>query len=250
MSFDLSGRVVAVTGGGSGIGAACARLAAQCGAAVMVGDVSSDAASSVAKEIQAAGGRALAIAFDVRNSAAVTEAFDRAVGELGPIDGLVAAAGVGGAASSESMSLETWQKVIDTNLTGLFLCVQAAGHSMLSHGRGSIVAIGSGAGLSGLPERTHYSASKHGVNGIVRSLAAEWGPRGVRVNCVAPGPVDTPLLRKNYSAEQIDRIYVRKIPLRRLSTAEDQARAAMFLLSDAADYITGVVLPVSGGLFG
>lgn len=103
-------------------------------------------------------------------------------------------------------------------------------------------------GAGGTLHRAHYCASKHGVNGLVQALAIEWGPRGVRVNCVAPGPVDTPLLRRHWTQRKLDRVYLDRIPLRRLATPEDQARAALFLLSDASAYITGVVLPVNGGL--
>jgi 3-oxoacyl-[acyl-carrier protein] reductase len=247
MDFTIGGRVVAVTGAGSGIGRACALMAAAQGASVFVADVSAAAAESVADEITRSGGRATHAAFDVRDEAAVTAAFQQAEFALGPLDGLVASAGIGGASAAETMPTETWNQVLDVNLGGLFHCARAAGVPMLRRGRGSIVAIGSGAGLGGMAQRAHYSASKHGVNGLVKSLAIEWGPRGVRVNCVSPGPVDTPLLRKNWSQKRIDRLYLDRIPLRRLATPEDQASAAMFLLSDASAFITGVVLPVNGG---
>ncbi|MDO9435956.1 SDR family NAD(P)-dependent oxidoreductase [Hydrogenophaga sp.] len=248
MDFGLAKRVIAVTGGGSGIGRACAMMAAEQGASVMVGDFSRAAAEATVAEITQAGGRAFAAFFDVRDDAAVSKAFADGEGALGPLDALIASAGVGGAAPAESMSMAAWTQVLDTNLTGLFNCAQAAGRSMLQRGHGSIVAIGSGAGLGGMAERSHYSASKHGVNGLVKSLAIEWGRRGVRVNCVSPGPVDTPLLRQHWSQERLERIYLDRIPLGRLAHADDIARAALFLLSDAAAYITGVVLPVNGGL--
>lgn len=247
VNFDLAGRVIAVTGGGSGIGRACALLAAAQGAAVLVADVSRAAAEAVAGEITQAGGVGRAAVFDVCDAAAVAQSLADAEAALGPLHGLIASAGIGGAAPAESMPTEVWRKMIDINLTGLFNCAQAAGRSMLQRGQGSIVAIGSGAGLGGMAERSHYSASKHGVNGLVKSLAIEWGPRGVRVNCVSPGAVDTPLLRKHWSQRRIERLYLDRIPLRRLATAEDQAHAAMFLLSNASSFITGVVLPVNGG---
>lgn len=248
MDFGLSRRVIAVTGGGSGIGRACAMMAAAQGASVMVGDFSRATAEATVAEITKAGGRAMAALFDVRDAAAVSKAFSDAEAVLGPLEGLIASAGVGGAAPAESMSIDTWRQVLDTNLTGLFNCAQAAGASMLQRGQGSIVAIGSGAGLGGMAERSHYSAAKHGVNGLVKSLAIEWGRRGVRVNCVSPGPVDTPLLRQHWSPQRIERIYLDRIPLGRLANGDDIARAALFLLSDASAYITGVVLPVNGGL--
>jgi NAD(P)-dependent dehydrogenase (short-subunit alcohol dehydrogenase family) len=247
LDFGLAGRVIAVTGGGSGIGRACALMAAAQGAAVLVADISRAASEVVAAEITRAGGAARAAVFDVCDETAVAQSFADAEAALGPLNGLIASAGIGGAAPAESMPMAVWRQVIDVNLTGLFNCTQAAGRSMLQQGRGSIVAIGSGAGLGGMAERSHYSASKHGVNGLVKSLAIEWGPRGVRVNCVSPGAVDTPLLRKHWSQQRIERLYLDRIPLRRLATAEDQAHAAMFLLSDASSFITGIVLPVNGG---
>lgn len=248
MDFGLAQRVVVVTGGGSGIGKATAVMAAGGGASVLVVDISGEAAAAAVADIEALGGRALAAAVDVRDAAAVAAAIDEAGAKLGPIYGLVASAGVGGAAPAESMSAATWSTVVDTNLSGMFNCMQAAGRQMLKRGAGSIVAIGSTSGLGGTLQRAHYCASKHGVNGLVRALAIEWGPRGVRVNCVAPGPVDTPLLRKHWTQPKLDRVYLDRIPLRRLATPEDQARASLFLLSDASAYITGVVLPVNGGL--
>lgn len=247
MDFEIQGRVVAVTGAGSSIGRTCALLGAAQGASVLVADISAAAAEAVAAEIMQAGGRAMAAAFDVRDEHAIAAAFDAAESALGPMDGLIASAGVGGASAAESMPAEVWNQVLDINLTGLFHCARTAARSMLRRGRGSIVAIGSGAGLGGMAQRAHYSASKHGVNGLVKSLAIEWGPRGVRVNCVSPGAVDTPLLRKHWSPQRIERLYLDRIPLRRLATADDQAQAALFLLSDAASFITGVVVPVNGG---
>jgi len=248
MDASLQGQNVIVTGGGSGIGRACAMRVAASGATVLVADLSAAGARSTVQAIEAAGGRAVAAALDVRDRSAVGTAFAEFERRCGPITGLVAAAGVGGAAAAETMDAETWSRVIDTNLTGLFHCAQSAATSMLAHGRGSIVAIGSGAGLGGMHSRAHYSASKHGVNGLVKSLAIEWGPRGVRVNCVAPGPVDTPLLRRHWPQERLDRIYLDRIPLRRLATPEDQAEVVHFLLSDASAYVTGIVMPVNGGL--
>lgn len=244
----LAGRTVVVTGGGSGIGRATALAAARSGARVLVVDMSAEAATAVGEEIRATGAQGLALQVDVRDAGAVEAAFDRAESELGPIYGLVASAGVGGASAADTMPAETWARVIDTNLTGLFHCVQSAGRRMIGRGTGSVVAIGSTSGLGGTPQRAHYCASKFGVNGLVQALAVEWGPRGVRVNCVAPGPVDTPLLRRSWSQQKLERVYLDRIPLGRLSQPEDQANAALFLLSDAAAYITGVILPVNGGL--
>ncbi|MDO8279856.1 MAG: SDR family NAD(P)-dependent oxidoreductase [Burkholderiaceae bacterium] len=248
LNYGLKDRVVFVTGAGSGIGRATALLAAADGARVVVAGLTPESADTVVEEIRSAGGQALGVAFDVRDSAATEDAVARAEADLGPIDGFVGSAGVGGPAPAETMSDEIWSTVIDTNLTGLFNSIRSVGRRMVARQRGSIVAIGSSSALGGTMLRAHYSASKHGVIGMVRALAIEWGPRGVRVNCVSPGPVDTPLLRRHWSQERIDRVWLNRIPLKRLASAEDQARGCLFMLSDASSYITGSVLPVNGGL--
>jgi NAD(P)-dependent dehydrogenase (short-subunit alcohol dehydrogenase family) len=243
VNFGLSGRVVMVTGGGSGIGRATALLAAAEGARVAILDSNADAAEAVAAEVSG-----IAVVLDVRDGSAVRAAVARTERELGPVDGLVAAAGISRAEPAETMPEEVWQDVIGTNLTGAFLCAQAVGGGMIERRRGAIVTVASSDAFGGHAGRAHYCASKFGLIGLTRTLAIEWGRHGVRVNAVAPGAVDTPLLHRGVPADQIEQVLRDRTPLARLASAEDQARASLFLLSDAAAYVTGAMLPVDGGL--
>ncbi|MFF2114331.1 SDR family NAD(P)-dependent oxidoreductase [Rhodococcus koreensis] len=247
VDFALGDKVVLVTGGGSGIGREVCLQAAENGARVAVLDVSQDAADAVAAEIEQRGGVAAALTADVRDEQQTTSAVTRAEELLGPLDGVVACAGISRPAPAVEMPLQLWEQVIDINLTGVFLTTKIAGARLLERG-GSVVVVSSVDGIGGQADRVHYSASKFGVAGIVKTLAIEWGRRGVRVNAVAPGAVDTPLLRQIHSEQMIaDNILVRT-PIGRLSSAADQAAAIMFFLSDASTYVTGTVLPVDGGL--
>jgi len=191
-NFGLKGRVVMITGGGSGIGRATALAAAADGAHVAVCDVNGEAAAAVASEARSAGVKAVDAPFDVTDGAATREAIARIETSLGLIDGLVAAAGISRPGRAESLTEEVWSKVIAVNLTGVFLTCQAVGRGMIERKTGAIVAIASGDALGGHAGRAHYCASKYGVVGLSQTLAIEWGRHGVRVNAVAPGGVDTP----------------------------------------------------------
>lgn len=248
MDFGLQGRVVFVTGGGSGIGLAAALAAARQGAHVAIADVNAQAAQAAADLARREGVRALALPLDVTDADALEEAGARVCAELGVPEGLVASAGISRPEPAEDLSDESWDAVIGINLTGVFLTCQTIGRQMISRGRGSIVTIASLDALGGHAGRTHYCASKYGVVGLTMTLALEWGRLGVRVNAVAPGAVDTPLLRGGVPADYIERVLSDRTPLARLSTAEDQAMACLFLLSDASAFVTGVVLPVDGGI--
>lgn len=247
LDFGLRDRVVLVTGGGSGIGRAVALHAARHCARIAVVDVSEKDGDAVAAEIEKAGGRAAAFAADVRSEADTAAAVAGAEEALGPLDGVVACAGISRPAPAEHLSLHDWSQVVDVNLTGAFLTARIAGSRLLDRG-GSLVVVSSVDGMGGHAGRVHYTASKFGVSGIVKSLAIEWGRRGVRVNAVAPGPVDTPLLRRIHSDEALAENILVRTPLGRLALPEDQANVILFLLSDAAAFVTGTLLPVDGGL--
>ena len=248
MDFELADRVIVVTGGASGIGLAVAREAARQGARVAIIDSSQDQSASAVAELKAAGARAVAEVLDVRDAAACEAATIRIEQALGPIDGLVACAGTSRPEPAEAMTDDTWDAVLGINLTGLFRSIRPAATRMIARGRGAIVTISSTDGLGGHAGRSHYAASKHGVVGLTRSLAIEWGRHGVRVNAVAPGVVDTPLLRRNIPVEHIENAMIDRVPIGRFSTALEQANACLFLLSDAASYINGATLAVDGGL--
>ncbi len=246
-NFGLKNRVIAITGAGSGIGRATALLAAADGAHVAVCDVNVESAAAVAQTARSHGVRAMEAAFDVADGSATRETIARIEAALGPIDGLVAAAGISRPGRAEALTEETWSRVIAVNLTGMFLTCQAVGRGMIARKKGAIVTIASGDAFGGHAGRAHYCASKYGVVGLSQTLAIEWGRHGVRVNSVAPGGVDTPLLRAGVPEDVVEGVMIDRTPMRRLATAEDQARASLFLLSDAASFINGAVVPVDGG---
>lgn len=251
MTFDLGlqGKTVVVVGGGSGIGRAVALAAAEQRAKVGLVDWNLESADGVRDEILAAGQTALSWHADVRAPDTIEAAFSAVESRLGEIDGVVVCAGTTNHVPAVEMTVEQWRGVVDVNLMGTFLTSQAVGRRFVARGTGSLVLIGSVLGEGGHVDRAHYVSSKYGVHGLTRSLATEWGRSNVRVNAVAPGIVDTPLVRGLHTEEGIRASpMMSRVPLGRMSRPEDQANAVMFLLSDAAAYVSGVVLPVDGGL--
>jgi NAD(P)-dependent dehydrogenase (short-subunit alcohol dehydrogenase family) len=242
MDYGLQGRVIFITGGGSGIGRAIAIEAARGGARVAVVDAIGERA-----ELRELGAETLAKTLDVRDTSACEAVVARVEKELGAIEGMVACAGISPPSPADVMPDEIWTRCLDVNLTGMFRSVQAVGKRMVDRRRGAIVTISSVDGLGGHAGRVHYSASKHGVIGLTRALAIEWGRHGVRVNSVAPGVVDTPLLKANIPPDHLQYAMVDRNPLGRLARAEEQAGPTLFLLSDAASYVNGSVLTVDGG---
>ncbi|HEX3349465.1 MAG TPA: SDR family NAD(P)-dependent oxidoreductase [Acetobacteraceae bacterium] len=243
ISFGLSARVIIVTGGGSGIGRALVRALAADGAKVAAADMHAANVEAVAGECDA-----MPLVFDVRDEAATRDAVARVADRLGPIDGLVCSAGTSRAARAEALSRDQWDLVIDSNLTGSFLSAQAVAGGMIAAGCGSIVFLSSLNGKGGHPGRAHYCASKAAVEGLTRDLACEWGRHGIRVNAVAPNVTDTPLVRANLPEDYVRDVIIDRTPLGRMAEPDEIAAACMFLLSEAASYITGIVLPVDGGI--
>lgn len=247
MDYGLKGRVLYVTGGGSGIGRAITLEAARGGALVAVADAVAERATQVAAELQALGTQSLALTLDVRDAEACEAAAASIEATLGPIAGMVACAGISPPQPAATMPDEIWTRCLDVNLTGMFRSVQPVGRRMVARGAGAIVTISSVDGLGGHAGRAHYSASKHGVIGLTRALAIEWGRHGVRVNSVAPGVVDTPLVRANLPADHLQHAMIDRVPMGRLARAEEQAGPTLFLLSDGASFVNGTVLAVDGG---
>lgn len=247
MNYGLEGRVLFVTGGGSGIGRAIALEAARGGAHVAVADAVAERAAQVAAELRALGVPALACTLDVRDAAACEATVAGIETTLGPIDAMVACAGISPPQAAATMDDEVWTRCLDVNLSGMFRSVQAVGRRMVQRQRGAIVTISSVDGLGGHAGRAHYSASKHGVIGLTRALAIEWGRHGVRVNSVAPGVVDTPLVRANLPPDHLQHAMLDRVPMARLARAEEQAGPTLFLLSDGASFVNGAVLSVDGG---
>jgi gluconate 5-dehydrogenase len=248
--FDLSGRVAIVTGGGTGIGRQMAGALAEAGADLVLCARKAERCEQAAGELSALGARALGLGCDVRDPEQVAAVVARARRDLGRVDILVNNAGTVWGASPEDTPLEGWQKVIDVNLTGVFLCSQAAGRVMIEQGEGGkIVNIASIAAFGGAPPEIMnaipYNASKGGVVAFTRDLACKWARHGINVNAIAPGwfPSDMSSFVLDRQADSL----LEDIPLRRFGGADDLKGAVVFLASRASDYVTGHTLVVDGG---
>ena len=243
LDFPLSDKVAVVTGGGSGIGAAIVAAFAAKGARIAVVDLDRAAAAARAAE---AGPDSRGFACDVADPTSVTATVNSVVDAFGRIDILVNSAGVVMLAPAEDLPLDAWDKTIDINLKGTFLMCQAAGRHMLAAGRGAIVNMASQAATVALDQHVAYCASKFGVVGASKVLAAEWGPRGVRVNTISPTVVLTELGRKAWDGPRGDELK-KLIPMGRFAYPDEIAAAAVYLASDAAGMITGADLLIDGG---
>lgn len=251
-SFRLDGRRVAVVGAGSGLGAATAMRAASRGAEVHCLDLDGEAAEAVRDAIVEAGGTATARPLDLRDRAAVARAVDEiartesATGRAG-IQGLVCTPGVNVRKPLLDLAPEEFDRILDVNLRGTFQILQEVGRHMVKQGDGSVVLFSSIRSQVIEPGQGVYAATKAGIAQMARTAAAEWGRRGVRVNAVAPGVIETPLTSPIRDDAPWARAYADKSVLHRWGTAEEVADPVCFLLSDAASYITGSVLFVDGG---
>ena len=247
--FDLSGKTAIVTGGGSGIGRQMAEGLAEAGANLVLCARKAERCEQAAAELEQLGVRALGLGCDVRDPKQVQAVVRRTVEELGGVDVLVNNAGTVWGASPEDMPLEGWQKVIDVNLTGVFLFAQAAGRVMIERGGGAIVNIASVAGLQGGPPEIMntivYNASKGGVIAFTRDLACKWAQHGIRVNSIAPGWFPSDM--SNFVLEQHAERLEKHVPLGRFGGPEDLKGAVVFLASEASAYVTGHTLIVDGG---
>ncbi|WP_062119214.1 SDR family oxidoreductase [Aureimonas sp. AU40] len=244
LNFSLAGKVALVTGGGSGIGAAIAEAYAQKGARIAVLDIQQEAAEAMAKSL---GGDAKAFRCDVSDPASVTSAIDAVLAAFGQIDIAVNSAGIVALAPAEDLGVDAWDKTIAINLKGTFLVSQAAGRAMIKAGRGGkIVNLASQAGTVAIDEHVAYCASKFGVIGLSKTLAAEWGKHGICVNTISPTIVLTDLGRKAWSGEKGEAAR-RRIPSGRFAYPQEIAAAAVFLASNGADMINGADLLVDGG---
>jgi 3-oxoacyl-[acyl-carrier protein] reductase len=244
--FDLSNKVALVTGASRGIGRAIASRLAEQGAFV-VAAARGDNAGGTAAELVAAGRRAEAVSLDVTDTAAVQRLPGAIVERHGRLDIVVSNAGITRDQLLMRMKREDWDAVIATNLTATFTLAQAAMRPMLKQHGGRIIAVSSVVGQMGNAGQTNYAASKAGLIGFAKALAREVSSRGITVNVIAPGMIDTDMTRAATEKAQVD--WAQQIPLGRLGSVDDVAAAACYLASDEASYITGHVLAVNGGMY-
>jgi NAD(P)-dependent dehydrogenase (short-subunit alcohol dehydrogenase family) len=250
-------RVALVTGAGAGIGAACARRLAADGLAVAVTDIDGEAAARVAAAITASGGAATAWRLDVTDEAEVGRVVADTGARLGPVSVVVASAGVVRSRPLVDIPLAEWNQVLAINLTGTLLVFQAVARGLLERDEpGCLLAVASVSGRGGRPMEAHYAASKAGVISLVRSASQALAPRGIRVNAICPGVVDTEMTRALHAAraretgipaEVSKAAMVERIPLRRMATADEVADVAGWLVSAGAGYVTGQAINVDGG---
>lgn len=246
--FRLKNKVALVTGAGRGIGAACASMLAEAGAAVAALDLDAAGAEARAGEIRRSGARALGIGCDVTDALALERAIARVVDALGGLDVLVNNAGIALRVPAVEIALEDWRKVLEVNLTAVFSCARLAARHMQTRAGGAIVNIASIMGLSGgIYPNASYQASKGGVVNLTRALALEWAAQGIRVNAVAPTFVRTALTEAVFSDPERSAAVMGNTPLGVLPEPEDIAAAVLYLASPAARCVTGIVLPVDSG---
>lgn len=247
----LDGKVAVVTGGGQGIGRGIALGLAAKGASVVIADVDSGSAEAVASELRATHHNALAIRADVSVSSDVSRLMSTVLERFGRIDILVNNAGLSLGGSAIDMTEELWDRIIDVNLKGEFMCSREAAKAMIKQGGGKIINFASVAGHGGIPEMSAYCASKGAVIALTRALAVEWAKYGITVNSVSPGRTQTPTVearRKAMSAEAFEKRN-RRVPLGRLGQVQDVVHLVVFLAGNESNYITGQDIVIDGGLF-
>lgn len=243
---DFAGKVAVITGGASGIGKACAVALARGGARVVIADLDEEASARAVTNISESGGEAAAFRVDVTVPQEVEAMVAFAVERFGGLDLAVNNAGINGqSAPIGEYSLESWHRVIDVDLNGLFYSLRYEIPAMLERGGGSIVNLSSVLGTVGATNLSAYIAAKHGVNGLTKAAALDYARKGIRVNCVAPSFVETPLLGELGKVTRA--AFSQMQPMRRIGQPEEVASLVTFLLSDAAAYITGSVYAIDGG---
>lgn len=248
--FKLDGRTAVVTGAGQGIGFACAQALGEAGARVVVGEVLADRVEAAVRQLKALGIDAAGATLDVRDSSAVEALADSVEKSHGGADILVNNAGIAiSDVRAEDTSDEHWRKHMDVNVDGLFWCCRSFGKRMLARGKGAIVNIGSMSGfIVNKPQpQSFYNASKAAVHHLTRSLAAEWGSRGVRVNAVAPTYIATPLTLFGMENKAMYDVWLEMTPMKRVGQPEEIASTVLFLASDASSLLTGSIVLADGG---
>ena len=248
-TYDFEGQVALVTGASSGMGLATARAFAAHGASVTLADVNEDALRAATDELTAAGHQALDVVCDVSDEDQVAALVDRTVATFGRLDMAFNNAGIMIPPSDAADEpADNFDRVNAINLRGVWTCMKHELRQMREQGSGTIVNCSSLGGLVGLPGRASYHASKHGVLGLTKSAAFEYAPRGIRINAVCPGTIDTPMVADMLAKGELDMAEaIRDQPIGRLGTADEIAAAVLWLCSPGASFVVGVALPVDGG---
>jgi NAD(P)-dependent dehydrogenase (short-subunit alcohol dehydrogenase family) len=249
--MKLEGKVAIVTGGGSGIGKASALLFANEGATVVISDRDEERGNNVVREIERRNNQAMFVDVDVSKSRDVVEMVDRVVSSFGRIDVLFNNAAIDAVGSVTATSERMYDEILDTNLKSVFLCSKYAAAHMMEAKRGVVINTASELGLVGAKGYVAYCASKGGVINLTRAMAIDLAPWNIRVNCLCPGPVDTPMLhewaRRQSDPDEAMHGQIGAVPLKRLGRPEEIATAALFLASEDSSFMTGAVLVVDGG---
>lgn len=247
----LEGKVIIITGGAKGIGLGCARVMARHGASIVIADIDEEAGPKAQADLRAMGAQALFVPTDVSQSEPVRQMVEQTIAEYGRLDCVLNNAGTHISKTVFDHTEEDWDLIINTNLKSYFLCTKAALDHLVAS-KGSITNMSSMVGLVGQSRATAYAASKGGIVAMTKSLALDLAPYGVRVNCICPGWVETPLV-EHWFSQQPDPAEARKYiysvhPLGRIATQDEVGEAVAFLASDAASFITGIALPVDGAV--
>lgn len=248
--MEMTGKKALITGGGRGLGRGMALTLAKAGADVAVTARTESQINQVAEEIRALGRVAVPIRCDVSVKKEVDSAVDKAIESLGRIDVLISNAGVQGELKEpEEYSVEEWQEIVDLNVNGSFYMIQAAGKNMIPRKKGRIIIISSIGGLRGgngnmLP----YSTTKGALVAMTRALAMAWARHKITVNCIAPGAFLTEMTAERHAGPEMEKVYLKKIPLRYVASPEELSPLALYLASDASNYMTGQVLVIDGGI--
>jgi len=249
MAGILNEKVALITGAGSGIGRATARVFAREGSKLVLTDVVEAGGQETLKMVKEAGAEAIFVKADVSKSGDVDNMLAQTLQTFGRLDCAFNNAGIGGAGRlTHEYSEEEWNRVIAVNLTGVWLCMKAEITQMLKQGSGSIVNTSSIMGLTGAIRVPAYTAAKHGVAGLTKAAALEYGRYGIRINAVCPAPIYTPLLMSAFEKRpDMEQRYARSEPMKRLGQPEEVGEAVAWLCSDRASYVTGLPMPVDGG---
>jgi len=248
--YDLTGRVAVVTGGGRAIGLACCHALAEAGARVVIADFDPETSAEGQAELAKAGLEVDTVLLDVTKPNQVTAVAGQLVASHGGVDILVNNAGIArSGVKAEEVADEHWLNVIDVNLNGVFWCCRAFGGEMLKRGKGAVINIGSMSGfiVNKPQQQSFYNASKAAVHHLTKSLAAEWGERGVRINAVAPTYIETPLTRFGMDDPELYPVWLENTPMRRVGQPDEIASVVLFLASDAASLMTGSIVLADGG---